>query len=744
MIRRIESLSGFGILRQHVGDRARSVPDFKKFNLIYGWNYSGKTTLSRVFRALEERGLDRQFASAKFRLTLEDGLSIDSSDLSQAPPVRVFNRDFVDSNFRAEHTAPAVFILGEKNAELKARLAQLNWRIGRVTKIGLEASAARSKIESDNQQMGRTRAREIGTLLGVRNFRRPDLERRIGEVRDDAHSHILTDDAASGRHATLRSGEDYSELKMVEYVIPDLSAAADEVNKLLEQTASRRAIDELATDPSLEAWVRQGLGLHRSRTDCGFCGASLTEARLAKLQGHFSTAYEALLSDLQQKAGGLEKMQLNLVLPDDARFLQEVRPGFVKTRKAIEEWFEWARSTRQSLVAELVKKRANIERTTAWAGDLSRADELKRALEDLGSLYIRHNQIVGSIDEARSAARVALERHYSALYFEENEIARRERECLELQERADRASRLRDKIEGQKLEIEVRISAASIGAERLNELLHYLLSGCNIEVQKVGESEFRFLRDGQRAVHLSDGERTAVTLSYFLTSLEAEGLSLRDAIVFVDDPISSLDSNHIYAVYALIVERLSSCMQLFVSTHNSEFFNLLKSEWLGPKGGNKPSSSAYRIFRVVGTDGSSEAQLENLPVLLRRYRSEYEFIFALLYRFLENPSPSEHEAYAAPALLRKFLEAYLGFRKPGIRKWHDKLDLLFEATEMRHEVHKFADEASHLQSLDRSLQHPDFVTSSRRCVKAVIDAVKSKDRGHYESLVSVVEGDPGV
>ena len=70
--------------------------------------------------------------------------------------------------------------------------------------------------------------------------------------------------------------------------------------------------------------------------------------------------------------------------------------------------------------------------------------------------------------------------------------------------------------------------------------------------------------------------------------------------------------------------------------------------------------------------------------------------------------------------------------------WHEKLDLLFDAPEQRHEIHRFADEASHLQSLDRSLQHPDIVSSSRRCVKNVMSALRENDRDHYDSLVGII------
>ena len=53
MIRKILKLKNFGIFRDFIWKTELS--DFKKFNLIYGWNKSGKTTISRVFASCEKK-----------------------------------------------------------------------------------------------------------------------------------------------------------------------------------------------------------------------------------------------------------------------------------------------------------------------------------------------------------------------------------------------------------------------------------------------------------------------------------------------------------------------------------------------------------------------------------------------------------------------------------------------------------------------------------------------------------------
>lgn len=46
MIKRISSIKQFGVYNDFKWDA--NVPDFNDKNIIYGWNYTGKTTLSRL------------------------------------------------------------------------------------------------------------------------------------------------------------------------------------------------------------------------------------------------------------------------------------------------------------------------------------------------------------------------------------------------------------------------------------------------------------------------------------------------------------------------------------------------------------------------------------------------------------------------------------------------------------------------------------------------------------------------
>ena len=49
-----------------VRDKGNNVAEFKDINIIYGRNYSGKTTLSRIFRSLEKGQLNEKIPKRNF------------------------------------------------------------------------------------------------------------------------------------------------------------------------------------------------------------------------------------------------------------------------------------------------------------------------------------------------------------------------------------------------------------------------------------------------------------------------------------------------------------------------------------------------------------------------------------------------------------------------------------------------------------------------------------------------------
>lgn len=736
MIRRLPEIRGFGIFRDFRWDEP--LPDFECLNLLYGWNYSGKTTLSRVFQAMEAKSVPPAHSSGYFVAAIDGQPALNSRDLAASPPVRVFNAEFVRRNFQQEHTAPAVFIIGEENVVLRNRLDIYRSRRDRVARLEKEYRDRRNELEARFQKAGTDRARDVGELLGARNFRRPDLEARLAQVRSNPDRYALSEDDVSTRLQTVRSLDHYEELQPLTMDLPDLVGLSQDVNALLGERPSNTAITRLKEDSAVEAWVRQGVALHPSPGMCEFCSNQLSPERLLQLQAHFSEAYEKVVREAGELARDLRAIGFADISLDELRVVPAHRDDFVRARQQFSAWLQWAKQIRDELAAACDKKRTSVESVTSWQGDLTRASEGVPILGTANQAIESHNSALRGVDAGKAQARVELERHYAAAFLVDAAVEQVESDIRDLARGVSRARTLQARLNSAIDDLDARTSQSSIGASRLGELVKYLLAGSDLEVTSVGDASLQVMRAGHPAVQLSEGERTAIGFAYFLTTLEGGGATIGDTIVFVDDPVSSLDANHIFAVFALIVERLSKAEQLFVATHNMELFNLLKSKWLQRNRGG-PSVSMYQAWRSHDTAGQPRAELRDLPTLLRDYKSEYEFVFSRLDAFASASAPSLAEAYTAANLLRKFLEAYLGFRKAVPRSWSEKLDLLLDSPEARREVQKFADEESHLQSLGRALDHQDLVATAQRTVVMVMDGLRVKDPDHYKALVDVVE-----
>lgn len=122
--------------KKSVRDRGNTVQDFKRLNILYGRNYSGKTTLSRIFRALETGRMPSNYAGATFTIRGDKGDVTQTSIADHDYDVRVYNRDFVSENLSflinqdVEGEIKSFAIVGEKNKEIENEITAIQERLG--------------------------------------------------------------------------------------------------------------------------------------------------------------------------------------------------------------------------------------------------------------------------------------------------------------------------------------------------------------------------------------------------------------------------------------------------------------------------------------------------------------------------------------------------------------------------------------------------------------------------------------
>ncbi len=105
MITKISKLKNFDIFYDFSWNT--ELPEFKKFNLIYGWNRSGKTTFSRVLASCEEKCVYdedkfKQYPeNGEFEIKTSDNTTVKNTDVAtNTLPIKVFNQDYTCCKLR--------------------------------------------------------------------------------------------------------------------------------------------------------------------------------------------------------------------------------------------------------------------------------------------------------------------------------------------------------------------------------------------------------------------------------------------------------------------------------------------------------------------------------------------------------------------------------------------------------------------------------------------------------------------
>lgn len=745
MLQRIESIENAAVWSGY-DPKTSGTPDFKRYNLIYGWNASGKTTLSRVVALFGDNGVSRLPSDVRVRISDGDKV-LDSAKAEDRRllSVRVFNRDFIDDNLqKTDYTqAPALFMVGQENIQLANRIESLTRRRERVAVMHKAIEKKQRNAQDIMDKFATELARECGSLLGMRDFRAPNIKIPAQDLLNPVR-YMLDESELQAAVSQARDQSEFVPFRDFPEVTVPAPLDINEIAELLRKTPQQNAIERLTDNPELSAWVRSGLRFHEHTTNCAFCGGDAGSA-LEEYAKHFSDEYQRQYAAIQALIKRLEEQPVLPSFPHANDWVPSVRAKAKEVLERLDSWYVQDSERKKSLVALLRTKLTNmnavmsVELPVELSEDLSvdlsvtsvaqRSSALRTILAALDQVRVEHDRACDALAQSREQAADRVKSHFVARYLlDPDAIAARE-VISDAGKILDRSHSLSEKLGQQLAIVQAVLQRSSVAVTKINELLSRLL-GSRISVEQAQDKRIRFIRDGQLAVNMSEGERTAISLAYFLVSLGQNELKLDDAVVFIDDPICSLDANHIYDVAFLLITSLKACRQLFISTHNSEFFNIIKHDWSSRRD-FKYDYVAYLVQREH--DGNS--QLLKLPDHLAKFRSDYHHVFYCL-RKIQTSDSGDIEAYiSCPNLLRRFLEMYLGFRRPTPESYANKLDILFCDAAEQSAVAKYVDEGSHSASTLRLFEFSDFPATSRGMVARVMQALQRVDPDHYKVLV---------
>jgi len=743
MISKITKIKNIGVYQNYRWNP--NLSDFKEFNLIYGWNYAGKTTLSRILRCVQLNRLHNVSSNVEYELINSDG-NICTHELIRSENIKVFNSDYVEENVKWEiGSVTPILILGEDSIQLEEEK--------REHERGL-ADLKLQKQNKINEQIGileaiknlkTTVAREIGTLLGIRPFDSRHLEKYIELEKNIEHyrKHVLDDILFdTTKNYTLSNDKRDDINKIIFDQIPN--DLPNKLNDLLNKRIQNQlTISDFVEDQILSNWVNIGLGLHEGENHCKFCGNQLSVDLLSNLWNHFSKEYENYIRDLNGLKAIFEKYKDNLNkldLPNENLLYAQLRQCYSESKIEVIE-------SSKNYLHEVEQVLENINFRINNVFDSNKLFHLRPIatidISKINKFITDHNSISTEFDSEKARAREAIIRHLVARLILDNNLHKKQND---LSETYNNLAEIESKIQyrnSEILRIEKVISSSTRGVEHINKFLSLYFGKEDIKIHLKNVNSYELKRQNHVVKNLSEGEKTAIAFAYFIASLKESGNILSNTIVYIDDPISSLDSNHLFNTYAFIKDtfykfdrasnpkHICNCKQLFISTHNFEFFNLLK-DWLG-----KMKSEIVSYYLIEKSE-QNISDLKALPDILLKHKSEYSYLFSVLYTFNQNPTHDFNQLYSLPNIIRRFLESFMTFKYLSSVNIEENLEIVIENPIQAERVRKFAHYYSHNLSTTRLLTLSN-VSECSEIVEIVLNAVKIKDEVHYNALVQNIQ-----
>ena len=444
------------------------------------------------------------------------------------------------------------------------------------------------------------------------------------------------------------------------------------------------------------------------------------------------------MSELEILLNAIQTAQdQQLVIHHKSDFYGELSERFIDAKERLDEHLKVRSSALGTLERTLIAKRTKAFTTLLCPVVEDPALKVATAIEEINSIITEHNKRTTEFEKRRQEAFTNLERHYAASFVLEQHYNDHLLEMASLNATIAKQRERLAALDGDILELEKEVSEASKGAERINELLGLYFGKNDLRIAVSADNRFQIIRANVAARNLSEGEKTALAFAYFVARVQDGSCPSDDLILVIDDPISSLDANHLFNTYALIKTQLAAYRQLFLSTHSFEFYNLIR-DWVAEDEGNdhakKPQAAwkKWGIFLVRRT-GDGTSALEEIPKELLRFKSEYHYLFSILCRFHKTRSGDFDCIFNLPNMVRRFMEAFGGIMIPLSTGLKGKMTRLFTNEVERERVWKFINHYSHNTTILRSLTIPDM-SECIAVVEACLNAVRTWDDEYFADL----------
>lgn len=790
MITKFKSIANFAVFRNFmwdttIRDDGNNVVLFKPINIFYGRNYSGKTTLSRIIRALETGRISDKYEAPQFEVNIKDIGDITTSNLTNHnKTIRVFNEDFVRDNLRFivnsdESITPFAIIGG--NSTIEEEIKKLKEDLGQEedTEQGKQASGFYLELKNASAkantalQAYKTDNKNLNDQLSFKATNNPngikyrsekfgDQNYNINKLQNDIATVLetsfqpLTDEEVTQKLNLLneRVNADIPEIAKPNLDLSSLNIKAKEL--VTKSISSSNKIEQLLKDAILNRWVKEGRQLHKNRFEqCSFCGNDISEKRWNELDSHFDEESEKLEREIDTLISQIETSIRNvdtLLQINKNAFYSKFHSGLDALILQRQQSIDNIKSEIIRVKAALQERKNDLLNSKTYIELIDHSQQLEGCWIEFESFRTQANDYSNSLGTEQAEAKRLLRLREVSDFVKTIQytsvIARIEALKETSDNEAQNKQAVEEKIKQQIRQIEDKerlMKDEEKGALKVNEYLNNFFGHDFLTLQALEEAEafggkkirFEIVRNGKKAHHLSEGECSLIAFCYFMAKLEDVETKGSKPIIWIDDPISSLDSNHIFFVYSLINAEIIAKQefeQIFISTHNLDFLKYLKRL---PSALNKNKSAYFLITRE-----NSGSKIKIMPRYLKDYVTEFNFLFHQIYLCSTADTDDENQHnlfYNFGNNTRKFLEAFLYYKYPNAVEKDDKLNRFFGGNRQASSLtDRINNEFSHLEALFEKGMTPIDIPEMKKTATFILEKIKEKDNEQYDALLKSI------
>ncbi len=552
-------------------------------NFFYGKNGTGKSTIAGALKS-------------------GHGLRWKNGKDASLYRMLAYDTNFVNTNFETYDNLPGVFTVCKENIEIRKKLNDLNEQRNEK-----KNEYKKTMLEIMNKEEERTATRKMYHEFFWQKT--AHLREAFDEVLTGKKFKIpFAEEVIKTNPREHDSREIEETIKMIFYgesrkyplfVMPDAESLKNhpgyELIGLSVSGSSDSSFARFIKSLNATDWVRQGHSHFKGKTEgkCPYCQQILPEDFEKQIAVCFDKDYQTSLRELNAFKEIYNKETLK-ILKTLKRNLDEVMPEL-----DVSVYKDKLKVLSDSFIINSQRIDTKIKEPTV----ITALEDTDQVLKEISEIIITFNERINDRNDIvtnKSARkyRCKTEAWEHLAYVLKDDIKKHNEEIKHCQDEIKKLNGRLEiiKKEGQNIRNEITaLKKQTVSTKNAIDGINTILrtsgfQGFSIKAKDGIKSTYEVIRpDGRVAEKLSEGERNFIAFLYFyhLVKGSFENEEIKDKIVVIDDPVSSMDSDALFIVSSLVREMVDICCnnvgytnrrfegdyikQIFILTHNIYF-----------------------------------------------------------------------------------------------------------------------------------------------------------------------------